>query len=64
MEINELVLLSFLYFWERNNMLYTSEQKLLITNEALAALTLFVATSKTEEMEIVKQLIISILNRE
>jgi len=54
----------FLYFLERNNMLYTSEQKLLITNEALAPLTLFVATSKTEEMEIVKQLIISILNRE
>jgi len=54
----------FLYFLEQNNMLYTSEQKLLITNEALAALTLFVATSKTEEMEIVKQLIISILNRE
>lgn len=54
----------FLHFLERNNMLYTSEQKLLITNEALAALTLFVATSKTEEMEILKQLIISILNRE
>lgn len=29
----------------------------------LAALTLFIATSKTEEAEIVKQLTINILNR-
>lgn len=53
----------FLYFLDRNKMLYTAEQNLIITNGALAALTLFVATSKTEEMETVKQLIISILNR-
>lgn len=34
-----------------------------ISNEALAILTLFVAASKPEEIEIVKNLIISILNR-
>ncbi len=54
----------FLYFLKCNNMLYTAEQTPIITNDALAALTLFVATSKSNEMKIVKQLIISILNRE
>ena len=34
-----------------------------ISNEALAALTLFIATSKTEEADIVKHFIISILNQ-
>lgn len=53
----------FLYFLEKNKLLYTAGQQPVISNEALAALTLFVATSKPEEMETVKQLIISILNR-
>jgi len=35
----------------------------IIDNAALAALTLFIATSKPEEAGIVKQLTISILNR-
>jgi len=34
-----------------------------ISNEALAFLTLFIATSRAEESDIVKRLIISILNR-
>ncbi len=53
----------FLYFMEKNGMLYSENNNPLLSNEALAALTLFVATSKPEEMEIVKELIISILNR-
>ena len=39
------------------------KESLSISNEALASLTLFVAVSKPDEMETVKQLIISILNR-
>lgn len=35
----------------------------IISNEALAGLTLFVAASKAEEMETVKKLLISVLNR-
>jgi len=35
----------------------------IITNDALASLTLFVAASNPEEMETVKKLIVSILNR-
>ena len=37
--------------------------KRIISNEALASLTLFAAASNTEEMETVKRLIIIVLNR-
>ncbi len=53
----------FLYLLEKNGLLYVENNAPIISNEALAALTLFVATSKPEEMETVKALIISILNR-
>jgi len=53
----------FLLFLEKNKRLYPEKGSLTISNEALASLTLFVAVSKPGEMETVKQLIISILNR-
>lgn len=53
----------FLHFLEKNDLLFLENSKPIISNEALAALTLFVATSKPDEMNIVKQFIISILNR-
>jgi len=53
----------FLLFLEHNNLLYPTENSLIISNEALAALTLYIASSKPEEMETVKRLIISVLNR-
>jgi len=53
----------FLHFMEKNDMLYLENEMPVISNEALAALTLFVASSKPEEMNTIKQLIISILNR-
>lgn len=53
----------FLLFLEKNNMLYLHDESTIISNEALAALTLYVASSKPEEMETVKRLIISVLNR-
>ena len=53
----------FLYFMELNNALYYTDGTPIISNEALAALTLFIATSKTEEVDIVKRLVISILNK-
>lgn len=51
----------FLYFLQRNNILL-KDNKPIIDNEALATLTLFIASSKTSESETVKHLIISILN--
>lgn len=54
---------SFLLFLERNNMLRNKEGDHVISNEALASLALFVASSKSEEMDTAKKLIVSILNR-
>jgi len=53
----------FLLFLEENNMLTNSDGTTIISNEALASLTLFVAASKADEMETLKNLTISILNR-
>lgn len=53
----------FLLFLKENSLLTTRHGGLILSNEALASLTLFVAASKPEEMETVKRLIISVLNR-
>jgi death-on-curing family protein len=53
----------FLLFLARNERLRSDKETLAISNEALAGLTLFVAISRPDEMETVKRLIISILNR-
>ena len=53
----------FLLFLERNGLLYNQKNQPLISNEALASITLLVAASKAEEMETVKKLLISVLNR-
>ena len=53
----------FLLFLNRNKLLYNDLGQTIISNEALASLTIFVASSKAEEMETVKQLLVSILNR-
>ncbi len=53
----------FLYFLDKNNLLYDLNGVTLLSNDALASLTLFIAESKSEEMETVKQVVISILNR-
>ena len=53
----------FLLFLDKNKLLFLSNKKSIISNEALAGLTLFVASSKSEEMNTVKNLLISVLNR-
>lgn len=53
----------FLLFLKANDMLYSKTGHAIVSNEALASLTLFIASSKPEEMETVKKLIISVLNR-
>ncbi len=53
----------FLYFMEQNKALLKPDGTPIIDNATLAAITLFIATSKPEEADIVKQLTISILNR-
>jgi len=44
-------------------MLSGEDGRTIISNEALASITLFVAISKPDEMKAVKKLIVSILNR-
>ncbi len=53
----------FLKFLQSNQMLYNAQKELIISNDTLASLTLFIASSKPEEMETVKKLVISVLNR-
>ncbi len=53
----------FLYFLDKNKLLFNEQNQAILSNKALATLTLFVASSKAEEMETVRKLIISILNR-
>ena len=52
----------FLYFMQKNKMLYKNGSPI-ISNATLAALTILIAESKPDEMETVKQVVISILNR-
>lgn len=53
----------FLYFLDRNNMLYKNNIPI-IDNGTLFALTLLIAESRPDEMEIMKQIVISVLNAE
>jgi len=53
----------FLLFLQHNELLHNSEGIPIISNDALASLTLFIASSKPEEMDTVKKLVISVLNR-
>ena len=52
----------FLYFMQKNDMLYVNGKKR-IDDNTLFAITLFIAESKAEDMEMFRQIIISILNR-
>lgn len=53
----------FLLFLEKNNLLYRADGQPILSNDALATLTLFIAASRAEEMNTAKYLTISILNR-
>ncbi len=53
----------FVYFLEQNEALLNLDGDPIIDNNTLAALTLFIATSQTDEADIVKRFVISMLNR-
>ncbi len=52
----------FLYFLDKNGLLYQNNTQI-IDNAALFALTVLIAESKPEEKEMMKQVIISVLNK-
>jgi prophage maintenance system killer protein len=53
----------FLHFLHVNGLLFDTEGTPIISNETLAALTLFVAVSKPEEKDLVVKLTVNILNK-
>ena len=53
----------FLYFLDKNGLLYLLDGSLRISNEGLAALTLLIAVSKPEEKDTMVKIVITILNR-
>lgn len=53
----------FLYFLDKNNMLYDRKNQPLVDSATLFALTLLVAESNPTEKDTIKQVIISVLNR-
>ena len=53
----------FLYFLNKNNMLYDDNGQNLMDSATLFALTLLIAESKPSEIDTVKQVVISVLNR-
>ena len=54
---------SFLYFLEKNGLLRKADGTKVIDNNALFALTILIAESKPSEMDIVKNIVITALNR-
>ncbi len=53
----------FLYFLERNGILYDENGKKRIADNALVALTLMIAVSKTEEKDTIIKIIVNLINK-
>ncbi len=53
----------FLYFLEKNGILYDDQGKKRIADNALVALTLMIAVSKTEEKETITKIIVNLINK-
>lgn len=53
----------FLYFLEKNKILFTLENKKRIADNTLVALTLMIAVSKPEEKEIITKVIVNLINK-
>ncbi len=53
----------FLYFLERNGILYDDQGNKRIADNALVALTLMIAVSKTEEKETIVKVIVNLINK-
>jgi prophage maintenance system killer protein len=53
----------FLYFLEKNGLLYQAKGKPLLTGNGLAGLTLMIAEGKTEQMEVMVRVVVSVLCR-
>jgi len=52
-----------LYFLERNGILYDKSGRKRIADNALVALTLMIAVSKTEDKETIIKIIVNLINK-
>ena len=53
----------FLWFLEKNGILYKSDGSKLIGNNTLVALTLMIAESRTEEKDVMVKVVINLINK-
>lgn len=53
----------FLYFMERNGILYDKNGEKRIADNALVALTLMIAVSKPEEKDTITKIIVNLINK-
>ena len=53
----------FLWFLEKNNILYKEDGSKLIENNTLVALTLMIAESRTEEKDVMVKVVVNLINR-
>ena len=53
----------FLWFMERNGILYREDGSRLIDNNTLVALTLMIAESRTEEKDIMTKVVVNLINK-
>jgi hypothetical protein len=54
----------FLWFMEKNGILYGPDKEKRIADNTLVALTLMIAESHTEEMSIMVKVVVNLINRE
>ncbi|MBQ2370956.1 MAG: Fic family protein, partial [Muribaculaceae bacterium] len=54
----------FLWFMERNGILYNSDGNKRIADGTLVALTLMIAESRTEEKDIMVKVVVNLINRQ
>ena len=54
----------FLWFMDNNGILYNPDGKKRIADNTLVALTLMIAESRTEEMDVIVKVVVSLINRE
>ncbi|MDR2041965.1 MAG: Fic family protein, partial [Tannerella sp.] len=53
----------FLWFLDRNGILYKPDGSHLIENNTLVALTLMIAESRTEEKDIIVKVVVNLINK-
>ena len=54
----------FLWFMERNGILYCENGRKRIANNTLVALTLMIAESRTEEKDVMVKVVVNLINKE